>query len=125
MTQWPGTGRADDVVEPTAPVSRPTGTSPLLGRVWTDHDGTAWTRRGSQVRRSRVRGLLRRDDVRVVHVCGGDAVDVPAAERAALWQRAEPYLSDVAREPGDHTDFLVGEFRCATGASLLVVEERC
>lgn len=99
--------------------------SPFAGKVWTDAEGTTWTRRGSQVSTSRVRHLMGRVDVTVMHAYAGDLVHVPVPEREALWCRVEPYLRDLAREQGDHTDVLVGEFRSASGGSLLMLEERC
>ncbi len=97
--------------------------SPITDGRWVDRDGVVWHRHDHGLTVARLRALFRDADVRVVHVMD-EVEELDAVGRAELWTRMRPYLKERPREPGDHTDFLAGEFRSGT-SRLLVVEETC
>lgn len=94
-------------------------------RWWTDDAGVRWERRGTGVAASRFRRLLAQPEVRVVHVTPEGFGEVLLVEREVLRRRVERFGTAGERSPGDHVDFLVGEFRDGTGRRMVIVEERC
>jgi hypothetical protein len=75
----------------------------------------------------RVEHLLRSPEVRTLLFYGPDApTEVGPADREALWQRVRPYLREPSlRDPHDHTDFNVAEFKDEQRRLLLIIEESC
>ena len=98
---------------------------PVRDGVWTDADGTVWRLRHN-VGLRRIARLVAAPDVRVLLAYGpDDPTEVPPIDRADLWARALPYLQDRAGAAGDHTSFVVAEFRDDRRRVLVVLEESC
>ena len=95
---------------------------------WVDAEGTQWHLRGGvgDLPEKRVVHLLRSPEVAVLHFSGPDApTEVALPDREALWQRVRPYHCEMARDPSDHTDVAVAEFKDDRRRYLLVIEESC
>ncbi|HVX07603.1 hypothetical protein [Humibacter sp.] len=99
----------------------------IRDRSWTDEDGTVWRMRGGdQPARKTVEHLLLDPEVRVLLIADLRPVDVALKDRAGLWAEVRQYYPEAKRrEPGDHTDFAVAEFRDSQRRSLLVIERHC
>jgi hypothetical protein len=102
------------------------------GKVWVDADGTRWRLRGDgrTSEPKRAERLLHDPATRVLLDHGPAPVEVPVAEREALWSRVRYYLEPRNRPaPGeptaDHTEFWVYERVSDDGRHMLVIKESC
>jgi len=91
-------------------------------RQWTDPTGTCWHIRGGALDGRAARKLLKRSDVRVLHVNGSQPRLVDGEEREALMARLEEFFTGKA---GPFSDFQVGDFREDARHVMAVVEESC
>ena len=78
--------------------------------------------RGGTIDQRRLRHLLKRPDVRVLHIYGPEPSEVSGQERQALLAEIERFFQGRAAAT---TDFRVADFRDADHHVLVVVEESC
>lgn len=91
-------------------------------RQWIDPAGTRWHIRGGALDGRAARKLLKRSDVRVLHVNGPEPRLVDGADRQALMARLEAFF---AVKAGPYSRFQVGDFRDDARHIMAVVEESC
>ena len=97
---------------------------PIRDGVWTDDDGVRWRVRGArtEVAHGRIRRLLERPDLRILHAYGLHPTEVDGRDRATLLERVGRYL---AGEAPPHSEFALAEFRDDRRRVMLVIEESC
>jgi hypothetical protein len=78
--------------------------------------------RGPAIGQRELRRLLKRDEVRVLHVYGLEPVEVSGAQRDALLQRIETFF---AGQAPPMSDFVLGDFRDSDRRVMVVVQESC
>lgn len=91
-------------------------------RQWTDPSGTRWHMRGGALDGRAARKLLKRSDVRLLHVYGPEPRLLDGVERDALIASLEEFLTGNA---GPYSEFQVGDFRDDAHHVMAVVEESC
>lgn len=99
-------------------------------RRWTDDAGVEWLRRGEGVEPKRVERLIRDPVTRVLRFGQASVLEVSASERAAYWQRIEPYVRGkvhrvVGDKADDHFECEVSEFRDQQRRVAVTVYESC
>jgi hypothetical protein len=97
---------------------------PIRDGRWIDDNGTHWHIRGGQIQvhRRRLRRLLKRPDLRILHAYGLHPTEVSGRDRQALLEQVERYL---AGEAHPHSEFRLAEFRDDNHHVMLVIEEDC
>lgn len=100
--------------------------SPLTSGEYTGSDGTRWTTRGGELGWARIKHLVLDVEVPVVHSYLGEVREIGDAERPALLERIQPFLTG-GRIPKSErfTDFRTVEFKDEQHRSLLVIEQYC
>ncbi|WP_030529667.1 hypothetical protein [Phycicoccus jejuensis] len=96
--------------------------SPVADRSWVSDDGTEWRMRGGPIGEREVRRLLRRPDVRVLHVYGTEPVELPAKEASEVLDALQVFYDGRAQP---FADFVVADFRSNDHDVLIVIEESC
>lgn len=101
--------------------ARPWAT-PIRDREWVDEAGTHWHMRGQALSPAATRRLLKRADVRTLHVNGPEPRLVTGDELDGLNERLHEFLTGKAP---DFADFRVADFRDGDHHVMAVVEEYC
>ena len=96
--------------------------TPIRDREWVDDNETTWRMRGPAIGQRELRRLLRREDVRVLHVYGLEPVELSGSHLDALVQRIEEFF---AGEAPAMSDFVLGDFRDSERRVMVVVQESC
>lgn len=101
--------------------------SPIRERRLIDESGTVWRIRGGELRWGRLERLVRDPAALVVLVYLDEVKEIQTAEREDLLATIRPYLkpSGDGRALGEHTDFVVAEFKDDDHRSMVVVEQHC
>lgn len=94
--------------------------SPIRDREWLDPEGKRWRMRGQAIGQREVRRLLKRDDLRVLHVYGLEPKELAGEEREALLRDLHAFYEG---EASPYADFRVADFRDEGRHPLLVVED--
>lgn len=89
---------------------------------WTDPEGVSWHIRGSRLGERAARKLLRRRDVRVLHVYGPEPQLVDGSDLDSLLTRLHEFFTGKAPP---YADFRVADFRDDNHNVMAVVEEYC
>ncbi len=96
--------------------------TPIRDRQWVDEQGTVWRMRGPEIRRRELTRLLKRDDVRLLHVYGLDPTVIPKSDTGPLVTRVEEFF---AGDAPPMSDFVLGDFRDDQRRVMIVVQESC
>lgn len=96
--------------------------SPIRAREWVDPGGIRWHMRGGTRGQRQMRRLLKRPDVRALHVYGTEPSEVSGQELESLITGIEECFRGQAAPT---TDFRVADFRDSDHHVLVVVEESC
>jgi hypothetical protein len=112
----------DAAPQPAAGAAERYWPAPIRDRSWTDRHGVQWRMRGELLTPRRVRRLLSRPDVAVLHIYGPDPRLVTGLERAGLISRIEEFF---AGDAPPMSDFALAEFRDGQRQIMLVVQEYC
>lgn len=96
--------------------------TPIRDREWVDESGTTWRMRGPAIAQRELRRLLKREDVRVLHVYGLGPVELSGPDLDSLVQRIESFF---AGDAPPMSDFVLGDFRDEDRRVLVVVQESC
>lgn len=78
--------------------------------------------RGGPIGEREVRRLLRRPNVRVLHVYGTESLEVPAKEASEVLSALQVFYDGRAQP---FADFVVADFRSRNHGVLVVIEESC
>lgn len=95
---------------------------PVYDGSWTDRQGVTWRMRRSELDDKRLRRLLKRSDLRVLHAYQMKVSLVEGAEREALLQRVHDFHAGLAPE---FSDFELADFRDPDRNPMLVIQESC
>ncbi|MGG5260355.1 hypothetical protein [Phycicoccus avicenniae] len=85
-------------------------------------DGTEWRMRGGPIGEREVRRLLRRPNIRVLHVYGTEPLELPATEATEVLDALQDFYDGRAQP---FADFVVADFRSSSHNVLIVIEESC
>jgi hypothetical protein len=96
--------------------------SPIRAREWVDPGGRRWHMRGGTLDQRHLRRLLKRLDVRVLHVYGPEPREVSFQNLESLLAGIDEFFRGQAAPT---TDFRVADFRDSDHHVLVVVEESC
>lgn len=78
--------------------------------------------RGLTIGRRELARLLKRDDVRILHVYGLDPTEIPKGDAGSLVARMEEFFAGKAPPM---SNFVVGDFRDDGRRVMVVVQESC
>lgn len=96
--------------------------SPIRDGEWLDAEGVRWRIRGHPIGERETRRLLKRPELRVLHVFGEQPREVTGSDLARVLQDLATFHRG---EASPYADFCVAEFRDEERRPLLVVEESC
>lgn len=96
--------------------------TPIRDRQWVDAEGVVWRMRGAALGRREWVRLLKRADVRILHVYGLAPVVLSKPDAAPLIDRMEEFF---AGEAPPMSDFVIGDFRDGQRRVMIIVQESC